>query len=323
MTFVRFRVAVFAAWLIASLGVGCGSSDPPADEVAQTAPAAVPPAVTNARPNAATEYARIRDRMGQGFFDPMINFDPKNAPNQAESAFLASQQDLVRDIIAASKMERCDFNTDFSQGMDILMPHLGTMRHCCVLLRDDSVRFIQQPSGQAGAAERMAAIVRIGKQAGSEPVVVSKLVGISCVGVCTNFVAQWKDRLTDPLRRADIRIELETVRDSNLYYVRPALRQELALAKITLNKSDIVDIEGQKIQISSQERAAIIADLERVFAEMDNAWGAPDAEQQFKRIIDSIRIPKARMVVAAFNVFVRQMHKSQSDVNVAIATLKR
>ena len=110
---------------IALVQPGCSGGD---DAAEPEAPASIESAITrpaDARPNAATEYARIQAAMGPGFFDSLINVSTRTPPDAAESKFLAEHQDLIRQIIDASRIERCDFGVDRTQGLNTPMPHLA------------------------------------------------------------------------------------------------------------------------------------------------------------------------------------------------------
>jgi hypothetical protein len=309
----------------AALATGCGNAEPAAEPVAHAegAPPNAPTSPTAQQTRCAMEYARIYEMMGKGFFDPLADLDSKTPPNKAQSEFLASKQDLVRAAIAVSKIENCDFGTDFTQGMDIVLPHLGTTRHCCKLLQYDAHRVLFGPRGQAAASERLAAILRIARHAGTEPIILSKLVAISCLHLASESIVQWNKPITDAELRAMLLGELRASRDSKIFERKPTVQHELRMSLISINKGDGWVGIDQTIQIPESERPAVISELNRVAPLIDQAIDAPDAEERVKRILDSMRLPKARLFVAGTDVYAKQMSKAERALDSAIDALQK
>ncbi len=304
---------------------GCGQTETPKEASENDAPPAqVPPArVVDSRPNAATEYARIHDVVGKDFLKPLGDIDTQTPPDQSQSAFLASKQDIVRDIIAASKLDRCEFGTDFTQGFDTLMPYLGWLREFARLLAYDANRHLMQPSGQAGAAERLMAIIRLGKHAGTEPTVIGRLVALSCVSLSSQLINGSKSRLTDPQIKKQILAELESVRNGEVFDYLSVFRSEFRMIKTAIeNSGGSVSIVGNDIPVSESEKAALIAEIDRMFKEIEAAWGAPDAETTIKSIVENSRNPKARAFMGGYSTLPKTLRRGLGELDSAIAAMR-
>jgi hypothetical protein len=315
--------------LIALAGItlaqgGCSGDDDPAEP---EQPSSVDSALSlpaDTRPNAAPEYARIHAAMGPGFFDPLVNVSTRTPPDASESKFLAGQQDLIRQIIAASRIERCDFGVERTQGLNIPMPHLTAVRHCAQLLQYDAHRMIGSLTGAAEATERLAALFRVARHAGSDPMIIPRLVSMACLSIGEQSLSMWNDRIRDKKQRAMLLAELQAVRASGLFEMREVLARELAATRQTIESGQAYEVVGgPAVDVPPDERAAVIAEIEGVFAEVDRVWQATDAEQQIKRLIESVRNPRARVFVAGLDLFRRQCGKSERELASAISRLER
>jgi hypothetical protein len=315
--------------LVALAGVGLilpgcpGGKNAAAPEVPPLVEPAIAPHV-DARPNAAIEYARIDAAMGEGFFDPLVNVSTRTPPDASESKFLAGQQELVRQIIAASRIERCDFGVDRTQGLNTPMPHLAGVRHCAQLLQYDAHRMISSPTGAAEATERLAALFRVARHAGSDPMIIPRLVSMACLSIGEQSLSMWNDRIRDKKQRAMLLSELQAVRASGLFEMRGVLAAELAATRRTIESGEAYEVmDGPPVEVPPGERAAVIAEIQGVFAEVERVWPASDAEQQIKRLIEAVRNPPARVFVAGLDVFRRQCAKSERELASAISRLER
>ncbi len=276
------------------------------------------------KPNAADAYRRIGERMGKDFLNPLAYLDYDTAPDADEVAFLVSQQDLIEEIIAASLIPYCDFETDFSRGQNTEMPHLSWLHRCARLLRYDAERYIRSPVGQRGASDRLAAIVRIAKHVGEEPTFISKMVGQSCLGLAADASLKWRDRLTDSQAKAKICSELEAISTSALFDLHAALHGELDIIRNTINHSTepLMIMPEVSISIAENEKAPLIAEIERLFGEIEAVCDLPDAEYKVKQILDGIRIIKAKPLVAGIDGIVRRQAMLRQELDAAISVLR-
>ncbi len=88
----------------------------------------------------------------------------------------------VNQLIAASKMTKCDFELPYENGINVLMPHLGMMRKSARLLRLDARRLTIEGKPDE-AAERIAAVYRMAGHLKSDDILISTLVSVAIAGI--------------------------------------------------------------------------------------------------------------------------------------------
>src|SRR5436190_1981942 len=120
--------------------------------------------------NAAIQYATVFYTADADLFAKAsdvdmakVGFDKAALPDdfKAVAELLRTKGDgPVGQLLEASRLRKCDFELAVEKGMMVLMPHLGKMRNAVRLLRVDARRHLLDGDA-AGAAERIAAIVRI------------------------------------------------------------------------------------------------------------------------------------------------------------------
>jgi len=90
----------------------------------------------------------------------------------------------VESCLAASSREKCDFELAYEGGISMLMPHLGMTRTLARLLRFDARA--QLIEGHADkAAQRVAAMFRMGRHVTNDRVFISTLVGNAISSLAT------------------------------------------------------------------------------------------------------------------------------------------
>lgn len=299
--------------------MGCEGSASPAPGARDRASGSQTPSS-----NAAAEYRRIHTALPKNFMGPLAGIDPKKAPNETQAQYLESKQSVVSDIIATSKIEHCDFGTEYGKGFGTVMPHLTWLQDFAKLLQYDAHRLIVKPDGQRGAAERLAACIRVSQHAASEPALIAKLVAMTCLSLANEATVEWKERWTDPDAKSELRKQFEAVRESAVYDLSGVLRTEFAAMKKEVEnaKGALTLSTGNNVSIDEADKAGIIAELDRVEKEMQKVWHLPDADEQFKTIIVSMTYAHMRQLCAALPSMVRQIRLSRSRVEAAMEALQ-
>jgi hypothetical protein len=85
-------------------------------------------------------------------------------PSPALARSLESQQPAIKKLLEASRIERCDFATNYSAFPDLQLPHLTKLRTSARLLSADAVRALLAGDPDA-AADRVAAMYAISNHA--------------------------------------------------------------------------------------------------------------------------------------------------------------
>ena len=290
------------------------ASSAPLDDTRSSPSTSLP---EEAVPNAAARYSRILQDMGKGFLDPLQELSTTTPPGPVESEFLRSKQPIIKEIIEASTIERCVFNEG-----DDRTTTLAWARTFGRLLQFDAHRLLRSPGGQAGAAERLASLVRIALHAGYEPVMVNKLVMFALLNLGVNSAKSWRDRLTDAEHREKILVQLRAAQIQLQADMRPIVRGEVNLVRDAILKGEaIVGLELEDIPI--QERGIVTTELERSFALFESAWNAPTAAAELHRIEDGARNATAKRLLSVFRQFHKQLDECKRNVASAIDALEK
>lgn len=97
------------------------------------------------------------------------------APSPEVRALINRAAPIIDNALRASSQGYSDFGLDYSQGFDMLLPHLGKMRSIARLMQADSMMRLGDGDG-AGAAERIAAMYRLADHTGDDHILISSLV---------------------------------------------------------------------------------------------------------------------------------------------------
>jgi len=119
-----------------------------------------PPAAQNAAPIYAQAFAAL-------------SAEDANSPD-----FLAHNQEAVALLLQAADRPLCRYPVALTDGVMVLLPHLGEIRRCATLLRQEAVS--QAARGHTDAATTaILAGFRLGRSLDNEPLLISKLVEIA------------------------------------------------------------------------------------------------------------------------------------------------
>ncbi len=148
--------------------------------------------------NAATWYGRAfegLDRFTPEEIELIENYraTPGAAPSPEVRALINRAAPIIADVMRASSQGYSDFGLDYSQGFDMLLPHLGKMRSLARIVMADSMMHLSDGDG-AGAADRISSLYRIADHAGDDRVLISSLVGRAVFEVAEQAAQRGFDR---------------------------------------------------------------------------------------------------------------------------------
>lgn len=249
--------------------------------------------------NAALLYWQYRQEAMESQLLYVIGIDGQDekgwTPNAEETKSLVENKAVIEKLLRATKLDLCDWGTEYELGLDVTLHHLALGRGAARLLRADARRLIAAGDGDA-AAERIAAMFRLAKHV-SEPhaTTVSTMVGGAMVEFAMteidNLVAHEAltvrgreslrpcvDQLLGP-DPIDIVAALRFERD----WVGQALYQELlprmmASAKQGTLQPPEANNDPQRIETGTRQGTTLAAQRARpAFDKAIACWDDPDA----------------------------------------------
>jgi hypothetical protein len=113
-----------------------------------------------------------------------LETDPAKQSDKYKAAAdkVRERQGAIHRFIAATKLQKCDFEISYESGFNALLSHIGLMRKSGRLLRLDARRMLLDGDADA-AAERVAAIYGLSRHLKSDDTLISTLVGIAIAGL--------------------------------------------------------------------------------------------------------------------------------------------
>lgn len=200
------------------------------------APCAMAQGVKPEDRNAALRYATIAYSANPELMDKardadagLAGFDLAAAPDAFKAAARAIEVDgssTVGQIIEATRMKKCDFEVPWENGVSVLLPHLGKMRSQARLLRVDARRLAMMGDAD-GAAERLAALVRLSRHAAGDHILISSLVGIAICSLAIEETGmQFEAGKLTPGAKATILASLNALDRDDPFSMKAALRGE-------------------------------------------------------------------------------------------------
>ena len=116
------------------------------------------------------------------FFEQIQDMDlpdgEQSSWGPAEQARYEELLPLIRQAREYSQMEHCDWGLDYSEGMGLLLPHLGPMRQASMLIRF-SIQADVTAGNNTSAIDGMNSILGLSQQSSSDNTVIGALVSYS------------------------------------------------------------------------------------------------------------------------------------------------
>jgi hypothetical protein len=131
--------------------------------------------------NAATWYRRAferLERLPEADRDVIFSYldDPGAPPSPRLREALARAAPIIDLMRRGSRQEYADSGLDYSQGFDMLLPHLAPMRTAAKIMQADALVCIHD-GDWSGAADRIGATYRISEHCAEDCILISSLVG--------------------------------------------------------------------------------------------------------------------------------------------------
>ncbi len=141
------------------------------------------------------------------------NMEVDGRPSEVYIEILIAGQETIRGYLKASRIKHADWGVEYEEGFHALLPHLGKLRMTARVLTADALRLLD--SGEVEpAAERIAALFRMGEQTSRDRVLISSLVGVAITALAIDQVeelvasekltAEARDTILDALNMIDL-----------------------------------------------------------------------------------------------------------------------
>jgi hypothetical protein len=154
--------------------------------------------------NAATWYRKAMERFAAaGLTDAeratLDGYDPRSGarPSVELRALLARLEPAFNALRRGAAEDFSDFELDYAQGLDLVLPHLQPLRDVAFLMQRDAAVRLYDGDG-AGAAGDIASIYRMSAHVSQDGVLISSLVGQSLFRVADRITQQGLDSAALP-----------------------------------------------------------------------------------------------------------------------------
>ncbi|MHC4584597.1 MAG: hypothetical protein ACYS3N_08690 [Planctomycetota bacterium] len=108
--------------------------------------------------------------------------------------YLADNQQALELLHKAAPIEHCRYHVDFSVGLEFLIPHIGDLRKCAMLLKLEAI--LHAENGNAVLAARsIRSIFGIAHSLAKEPLLISQLVCTGCKGIAISSLERVVNRV--------------------------------------------------------------------------------------------------------------------------------
>ncbi|MCE9619580.1 MAG: hypothetical protein K8R92_06700 [Planctomycetes bacterium] len=274
-------------------------ADPP------TAPAKDNPKTAGASNNAAASWNELFPNLRSGDKNPLHMTDDDW---DAISMLSSSQQPTLKEIergrqameklqpvmdqlVSTSKLRKCDFEHDYSQGFEMLLPEMSPMRQAARVLRARS--YLALTDGDWDTfADSMGAVSNLSRQVSQSPVLISSLVASAIGGGLTTGQAQFlidEGSLT-PEKAERLLNELAPLRGSDPFGFSKSVDEEYkVLLSSNYDGKRMIEALGEdpnNDRFKNLDAAAIhqaILPLAGIYQEAAAAMKEPDKESARKR----------------------------------------
>ena len=102
------------------------------------------------------------------------------------TSYVEKNRNIINIAIDASQTENCDWGINYSEGMNLLIPHLSKMRILARLVITDA-KILADQGDYEGALNRCASVLKMGQHV-SDGILVEYLVGISLRDLANNCI---------------------------------------------------------------------------------------------------------------------------------------
>lgn len=178
--------------------------------------------------------------------------NPQGPPPAAVLAATRRATEALNFLQRGADLAHHDLHLDYSQGFELLLPHLAPMRNLARVAQADAI--IRMQNGDiSGATNRLASVYGLASHAGTDRVLISSLVGQAIFATGDNAVLRALDQAAlGPMESAELLRALQRVNNDDPFgYVESMMmEQQIALEWIDaklgtpegrLNAGDVLD----------------------------------------------------------------------------------
>jgi hypothetical protein len=307
--------------------------------------------------NAALRYATIAYSGDRDLFTKTgdvdmskVGFDAASLPADFQAACAALKAEgsgTVGQLLEATRLSKCDFEIAWEKGVMVLLPHLGKLRADARLLRVDARR-LEIAGDSEGAAERLAALIRMSKHAAGDDILISSLVGVA---ICNLAIEETDAALAagklTPAGAHAILAALDTLDHTDPFHMKGALRGEqrwsLQWVKANFHGADAgkqlvatgvltMDEGGVSHEVSDAARAIGLMNEAQLDAAVDlaspyydkaiAAWDAPDAPAQLEALAQRVTNGEFGPIGRIFTPAISKCRESATKADARIASIR-
>lgn len=319
------RVHITAALAVLLALPACEKKADPSGAVA-TAAESAPPAASDAAeapheapasgPNAGDAYLALAAVMDKA---------PRDANGDWTDAAIAQHAADIARVVEASRLPRCDFGTDYSQGLATMMPHLGKVRGVARALRGDA-RLHLVAGHPDKAAQSVGALFRLSAHvARPGRAIIEQMVAMAVADLGAKFVAEHPE-LAKAASKGEIIEGIAGVRRDLIDGAKVALAHERDMVVSALRSHDQVQLLAQYLpklgNASKAEREAAAKRVEALCADAIAAWDAPDAVARLKGLVERAQSEGVAEVFVGWDKLRASMDRLKEACDKAGATVK-
>ncbi len=279
-----------------------------------------------------------------------LESDPAKQPDAYKAAAdqVRNRQGAVNRFLAATRLQKCDFEIAYEAGFNALLSHLGFMRKTARVLRVDARRMLIEGHPDE-AAERVAGIYRLSRQMKSDDTLISTLVSIAIAGLGNSesevlvksgkLTATGRENIlqaiasfgqSDPfgVKEAVVGERIITVKWIRDTYPAPgsgprfvkAITQEWGLVPGSREELNLID------KMDDAAFARSLDQLDEYHNLMQTQWDLPDAAARLevlaKRITDGDFGPLTKFLAPSFAKARSGQAKAEAELDAASRRLK-
>ncbi len=256
----------------------------------------------------ATQPKELIEAISEIDWDAVGNeIDPAKLPPAFAKAaeILDSGKWETTEVLIASRMKRCDFESRWENGVETLLPHLGFMRRTARAMRVDA-RWALVHDKPAKAVEDVTAMFRMAAHVTNDRILISSLVGAAISANARQEIDALiaSGKLT-PEMRASLVAAIVSLKTSDPFHGKDAVRGERDIFMGWVVKAmksgpevrrSVISLAGLKddkgtqtlLAIKDAELDADVAKGQSMYNEILNAWDAPDAPARMVAIEERV-----------------------------------
>jgi hypothetical protein len=246
--------------------------------------------------------------------------DGKIASNEAIRKHVEANRRVIGSVVKAADLPRCDWGYDYSQGLDITLVHLSSIRHITFLVAADARLSAEQGDYQT-AIERCMTIYKMARQE-TDRMAVTYLVGVSMSALANRTIQDLLAGVSkEPQALNHLKAQLTQVQEAfpSLQY---AITQEGQVCAASIRKEKAQDTArdlSQDEKDSGENLASqrILAGDETFFARNRAHWS--NAIAGVVAVLDS-KLPYVQMH-AKLDEFSAQTESSKNNPDATFAAV--